>query len=497
MLIATFDSSLEGFEDCAGPATMTAIRRAIEGEHPLIQFLAELATFEYVRSPPIRYQNLLLAIFRELASQDLRPDENPLLDFVRGLPYVPESAFEGLTGLCPLFPEQSDNILNALTEYVLDAIASQTSFLGPLLNLSIHESDMIQVNAIKIVQKHFYKEGSFCIQIDEFAKEQLGVAVRRTEENERRPLYKFFFSILELNPFLFHTLLDEFCVTPDGPPKEELIRSLGQSVARMPFNKEMLGQALSTVTKENDMLLHAYLNFLTKGLPVFQADVAEMIKAQLRKPDPDARYLIPIIPTLSELEFKAFLPTLLTLGSGGLRTAIRTLLTVNPRPVTPPVFLIELHKYPSSVSYFAKVIEAMRICFQHTEIYKYEVSIQAVDVVAREHPLDLIMYTLLEMIQTFKDSHRYIIRNVLPILISRGIFREEPPWSLMKELLWKTSPLSIKTAAGQLEQEQMRDYIATYPDMKSLMLNHAKTNRIQWIVQLLSEEQEQDQENPL
>jgi hypothetical protein len=94
MLIGTFDSSLEGFEDCTGPATMTAIRRAIEGDHPLIQFLAELATFEYVRSPPIRYQNLLLTIFKELASQDLRPDENPLRDFVRGLPYVPESAFD-------------------------------------------------------------------------------------------------------------------------------------------------------------------------------------------------------------------------------------------------------------------------------------------------------------------------------------------------------------------------------------------------------------------
>jgi hypothetical protein len=170
------------------------------------------------------------------------------------------------------------------------------------------------------------------------------------------------------------------------------------------------------------------------------------------------------------------------------------LLTTVPRPVTPAVFLVELHKYSSDVPFFGKVIEAMKMCFQYPEIYKYELTIQAVDVVAREHPLDLIMYTLMEMITVFKESHRYIVKNVVPTLLSREIFKQAGPWKLMKELLWQTKPLSIKTAAHHLGTEQMLDYVKTFPEMKSLMFNYAKANRVQALVQLLSGEPEQGED---
>jgi hypothetical protein len=494
MLISTFDSSQEGFAECAGPATVTALRRAVEGDRLLVQFLAELATFEFVRSPPQRYQNLLFAIFRALGAQDPRADENPILSFVRGIPYIPETAFAGLVDLCPLYPEQAENMLNAIAEYAVEASATQAQFLRPLLGLSVHASATIQESAIRLVQSNFYKTGEFCERVNQFATEKLAWAVERTDEAEAKPMIRFFFAILELDPFLFLTLLDQFSRAPDGPPKRDLISSLIRSVPKMSFNRDMLGQALNVVTKDNDALIHAYLRGLNATVPVFQMDVAEMIKAQLKKPDPDPRYLIPIIPTLTELEFKLYLPLLLSLAPAGLRIAIRTFLTVTPRPVTPTVFLIELHKYLSTASFFPNVIVAMEACFKYKEIYKYEVSIQAVDVVAREHPLDLIMHTLLVMIDIFKENHRYIIRNVVPILISRGIFHEQEPWALMKELLWKTRPLSIKTTAAQLDADQMTDYVASYPEIKSLMLNHAKANRIQWLVQLLSDETGEEKE---
>jgi hypothetical protein len=128
----------------------------------MVQFVSELATYESVRSPPTRSENLLFVIFKQLAAQDPRPDENPLLDFIRG---VPESAFARLTSLCPQHPEQPDSIPNALTESVLPA-----SFLGPLLELSTHDRAVIQANAIRIVQKHFYKTEAFCAVVDRFER---------------------------------------------------------------------------------------------------------------------------------------------------------------------------------------------------------------------------------------------------------------------------------------------------------------------------------------
>jgi hypothetical protein len=40
-------------------------------------------------------------------------------------------------------------------------------------------------------------------------------------------MIRFFFSVLELNPFLIHTLLEQFALAPEGQAKSELIRSLG------------------------------------------------------------------------------------------------------------------------------------------------------------------------------------------------------------------------------------------------------------------------------
>jgi hypothetical protein len=258
----------------------------------------------------------------------------------------------------------------------------------------------------------------------------------------------------------------------------------------MPFDKVMLTQALQMVTPNNAGFLHYYLAQLTKIIPVLPPDVASLLKQQFLKED-DARYLIPIIPTLTEEEFKQFLPNLLKLEPRGLRTAIVNLLTLQPRPVTPLVFLIELHKFRADSANFDKVIEAMKICFNQTDVYGYKTSIQAMDVVARSHPLDLIMETLLVMLEKFKEGLKYIVLHLVPTLIGRQIYLLPQPWEQLKKLLYITKPTSFKPTVT-LPPDKVADFVRTYPDVRGMVLNHVRAIKNQTLIQLLSEESKED-----
>ncbi|OHT12176.1 hypothetical protein TRFO_18184 [Tritrichomonas foetus] len=591
MLIHTFDSTLDGFEECKGPATTAAIKHSIDINQILVPFLVVWAEFEFVRSSETRYKNLVIEIFKQLVYLDnadqhvssdilmannsnllaslttsmpqaipgalpgsmpqtipgampqaipgalpgtiqpnmpgnlnvnmagqmpqsipgavapnvaggnvvggiaagvsggnvagvppvsnlpsngsastsignLNEDDNYLMDFIKPLDFLPLELYSQLYDLCSNYPTQSNKILNAVNEYVSGAPASQEFFLRSLLALCVHDLEIVHLHAIEIIRT-YYKHGNEIEEINRFAVENLEKSV--TLENPM-PHLELFFAILDLDFSLFLNLMDVYAKSP----KQGLLREkLKQKIPTMHIGIDVIAQALEVApeNKHKTNLLHFYLSELAKKFSV-PPDLVELLKKQFLRIH-DSRYLIPIIPNLTEEEFKKYLPNILTLESHALKRAITSLLTSSIQPIKPVIFLIELHKPEIAGKYLDKAIEAMELCFEQKDIFTYQLSISAVDAVIRNKYYHLIMDTLLQMVKTYPSSHKYILYHVVQPLIFNNITQMEEPWKKLKRLLYETKPTSCKLALS-LPADKVKDLIEEYPDYQSLLVGTAK-----------------------
>ena len=490
MLINTLDETKGGFEEARGPVTRAAIMMAMDPDHPMVAFLSDWASYEFVRNSPVRYENLLCEIFISLASLEVKEDDNPVSDFVGPLPYIPQTIYPRLSRMCEDKPEQSANILTAVNEFLLQAPASRGAFLRSLLELSINQDERINTIGIQLVRDSFYKkEEKFKEEINNFASQQLRDVVASESANQTllnaNAMLKMFFSILELNAALFLDIMEVYGSVSDNLQKE-LRNRLELVIPHMQFDKGVVARALKLANSErrNLVLIHFYLAQLAKTLSFLPLDFVEMLTNKFKE-DGDARYLIPIIPYLPANDFISYLPAVLSMKQNAMRTAIVNLLKAG-KPIPPTIFLIELHKFPETSEIFSKAVDAMKICFKQTDIVTYQTAAKAVDTVVRQSNLDMIMETLLEMAQTHKDSIRYIVIHLLQnILMSKGIYEKARQWELMKQLLDKTKPLSLKVVVA-LPPDKVQDFVDTYPDIRGMVLNQAKSAKKQQIVELLS-----------
>ena len=485
MLINTVDVTYDGFEEAKGPATMSAIHRAVDPEHAMIPFLRDWLSYEFARNSLNRYENLLAAVCWSIANQTVKEDDNPMRDFLIALPLMPDGIYGKLANLCSERPDQSTNILNAVNEFLIQAPAARESFLDPLMHLCIKEDDMVNAPAIHVLRESFYKYERFKEQINNFAKEQLAQTVEHEDDVHSAAILKLFFSIMELNTSLFLSIM-EFYGRASANMKKHLRDGLEATVPKMSFDKGVVRKALEMASSEmkNVIVMHLYLSQLAKTLSVLPPEFVEMLKDQFLKQD-DARYLIPIIPSLTSGEFIQFLPKILSMKGPAMRTAITSLLTAG-QPLTPAVFLIELHKINENSPIFENAVSAMKFYFQHTDIITYESSIQAVEALVRKGNADMIVDTIEQVNDTFKDKIKYIVMHLLPVLINKKVYRMPRQWELMKKIMEKDKPHSFK-AVVTLPLEYIEDFVNTYPDLRGMVINCAKQQKKNHVVERLSE----------
>ena len=492
MLINTLDISYDGFQEAKGPATISAIRRAVDPETAMIPFLSAWACYELGRNTEGRYENLLNEICTSIASQTAKDNDNPMRDFIITLPLIPDPIFQRLADLCREQPEQSMHILNAVNEFFTQAPCARDSFLEPLLGLCINELEIVNGHAIHILRESFYKYEKFKDSINQFAKEKLQYAVENEKDIHATAILRMFFSVMELNASLFLTIMENYGkASPDM--KSQLRNGIEATIPKMSFDKGVVRAALDMVSNEmkNVVVMHFYLSQLATTLSVLPVEFVDMLKSQFLKVD-DARYLIPIIPSLSRDEFIEYLPKILMMKPNAQQAAIKSLLQAG-QPLRPALFLVELHRIaedsddPKKQQLFEKAVSAMKFYFQQTDIITYESSIQAVEAIVRRgiHH-DMIVETLLQMIDTFRTSLKYIVIHILPSLINRQVYKKKRQWEAMKQIFEKTKPLSFKYIVTLLPPDYISDFVATYPDLRQMIINQANQQNKPHVVELLT-----------
>jgi symplekin len=384
---------------------------------------------------------------------------------------------------------------------LIQAPASQQTFLTKLLDLCVCEGEEIHSKATEVVLANFYRTGSGASTVDSFAVSGLVDAIHNPNDMNCQAKLIFFFAIMEENTKMFLVLMSEYGSAPKTLRSEMHKRLKGCKSIWMTFDRNILSKALELAKPEADnvVLIHRYLRQLAETLTEHPPEFVELLKKQFQKHH-DARYLVPIMRSLTVDEFVQFLPDLLRLQSDALRLAIINLLSgksQSKEKVSRGRFLIELHKIDAASPVFEKAIEAVNICFKQTDVFTYETSISAVEAVCRNYAMDLVVYTLLVMIDLYKESHKYILTNLVQQLIGREIYRLEKPWELLQDLLYKTKPASFKIAVT-LPLDRVVDYVTRYPDIKAMMRNQAtlgvRTAAKDQIVKALTEKVEEEKE---
>jgi hypothetical protein len=496
MLIRTFDTTCEGFEAAQGPATLAAIRRAVENEPEMISFLFDWSAFEFCRNSRARYENLVCQICRQLATREPRPDDNPILDYVRDLPFVSDYIFRDLSRAAIDRVEQAANILNALKECVIQQRASQATFLPLLLELCVNPEGLISQSATGTVSTILYANEEFARQINGFAVLSLAQAVR-PDATETAARLQFFFRILELHTPLLLDLLR--CYGEADTALRARVRDLlAASIHEMKFSTEVLCQALD-IAREQEFarpLVHQYTLLLSGNTKALPLEFPRILKEEFER-SRETRYLIPIVYGLTAEEFKKFLPNLLGLPARPLQRFVQNFMAVaipQSRPMPPRNFLIELHRFPETAECFDGAIRAMKVCYdEYYGYFTYQLSIAALDVVAREadYAPDLLLHTLLVMLDKFKESHKYILRSLVPLIIGKGATKSTKNWELLKQLFYLTKPASFKLiVSSTLPIAQIKDFADTYPDIRPLVVNQAKLSNKTQLVQALTGERE-------
>lgn len=512
MLIGTYDSSVEGFEECTGPATLAAMKRAIEPDQVLVQFLVEWATFEFVRSPKKRYETLVINIFKNLveiaANTDLinvspildpaanvlsnqaeteetsssTSEESNVMKFIKNLEYLPDEIYPIIQDLCKQYPNYTSNILDAFKEYSAKAQSSLSLFLDALLSVCEESNPLIYQPAIGIITIYYKRRQPEIVSIiDEKAKEFLQKSL--TAESIQSYV-DFFFTILENNMSLFMDLLDAYSNSQSNDLRKSIKDKLRESADKMHYDvnivKELFNAAAADLPKKDKtVLIHLYLYKLSEKSRI-PSNLVDPIKNQFKLTS-DARYLIPIVPYLSEEEFKSDLPSILSLPAPALSKAINGLFTTKKPPMSPDRFLIEIHKPRIAKEMKEKAVYAMQICLSEKyflQYFPYDVTIRAVNVIVNNKYHDMIMETLLQITTvSFKNLPKcikYVLNTLLHTLVNNGITSIPTEWEVMKELIMKTTPTSYRPVLMILPYEQIKDLIDSNQDIKKYLRNTAE-----------------------
>ena len=493
MIITTVDKTVpETYLTCTGPCTETALAKSISDLNTFSEFINHWILYEYVKSPEERYFNLVKKIVIEICKHLTKNDsidENPFLSFFRSLPTINNKIFYDLAEQIIFNPTIAPIIINNMTVVSIKYPGNQNACLNTLLELSSSPDAAIRTVSIETCITQYYEMKTSVEKMEERALENLKNGSMQTTVEEARQYLQYFFEMMKHNSSLLPELLDFYGKMSDVVQKE--VRDMLQAqLSEIGFNIKAIEKCFARKTTENVKLIHFILTVLA-NISTIPKPLSEIIREEYNQTK-DARFLIPIIPSLSEKDFYKYLPEILRLSFSAIKQAIQMYLkaiqkegerireksgkkaseeAVEKLKVT---LLTELHNEPLDEKIAKETPRAIQYCISEKTDFPYTVIAAAVQIAITRKPLDFICCTLDEIYNQYKDHQSFVLNNFSQLL--KKDICNTPSWGRFKALIYKMIPNSFKFAYS-LPEEKLKDLIVTYPDLHEMMLNDTKTKR--------------------
>ncbi|CAD6969691.1 unnamed protein product [Tilletia controversa] len=259
----------------------------------------------------------------------------------------------------------------------------------------------------------------------------------------------------------------------------KLIKALGPSNARL---LELLRHYPDGA---ENLALVVFRALTETGRP---SALINIIKELANEREVNPRFLVPIMPDFDKADILRFLPRVVTLLNSGeaedhqLVTNVFHSIVVQPPAtfghvstnlprvrqtelLTPVELMSLLHHLP--IEWGLKcAIDAIKICFGMTEVFRSEVLGAVLNQIADEPQVPLLfMRTAIMAVSTYRSLTGYVGTNVLSGLITKKIWQTPVLWQGFIKCAQHTAPQSYG-ALIQLPLEQLKDVAQKSPPLK-------------------------------
>lgn len=265
-----------------------------------------------------------------------------------------------------------------------------------------------------------------------------------------------------------------------------LVRSLG------PSNGNLLRILREFPPGADGLALSVFTVMAEKGRT--QALVTAVKSLVSDRDNVDPHFLVPILPNLNKAEILKLLPkavAIINSKSAEDRTTLKALFaSVVTRPpqgfgsvstnlprvrdsdnLSPVELMGLLHAREKEIG-LKTTVDAIRICFSMTDVFRSEVLAAALNQLVEEPELPvLFMRTAIMAVSTYKSLAGYVSSNLLSRLIVKKIWQNKLLWDGFVLCAEQTAPGSF-AALLQLPQEQLMDVVKRKPALKEGLKAH-------------------------
>ncbi|RLM91571.1 uncharacterized protein C2845_PM08G22750 [Panicum miliaceum] len=440
------------------------------------------------------YEKFFLSLARSLIDSMPASDKS-FSKLLCDAPYLPESSFRLLEGLC--MSEDSQQIKDGDGDRVTQGLGTVWSLIlgrPPLrhvcldiaLKCAVHSQDEVRGKAVRLVAKRLYDLTYATEKIEQFATESLvGVA------NEHDVDTDINLKSLKESTTEFEVGSQETSVSgsqiPDagcsesGSFKTSLV-SPKQSAVSLSEAKRHTSLFFALCTKRPSLLQHLFNVYGRSPKVVKQilqtltdestpsADLVAAVK-QLYNTLKDASILIPLLPSFPKEEVLPIFPRLVDLPLEKFQDALARILqgTAHTGPaLTPAEVLIAIHDINPEKDKVAlkKVTDACTACFEQRTVFTQQVLEKSLNQLVDRIPIPLLfMRTVIQALDAFPALVDFVMA-ILSRLVNKQIWKMPKLWVGFLKLAFQTQPRSFDVLL-QLPPPQLEYMLNKYPNLRT------------------------------
>lgn len=465
-------------------------------EYSLFQGFTRHTYIKSEHKPDFPYNQLLSTIINKTIEMPDGKDKEKLLKKIYlEAPIISDEAIKLLVDMCELL-ELSNCGMELLKELALKRPPKQSKFLAALLKYSVHENFEIRekaiTNIVELYSEYKIQKG----RIESFASAWLQYLENsappseifdpeygRTEilhiwsEDLAKTCLALTLAIMPYHQEFIHNLSNVYATT-SSDMKRTVLKSIESSIRKMGIDSSDILKLIEQCPKGSETLVTRIVYILTeKTEPTLI--LVEKVRDLYQNKVPDVRLLIPILSGLNKKEIILALPKFLKLNPVVVKEVFNRLLNIGNdikntvTSITPAELLIALHTIDSKVE-LKFVVKATSICLSEKEIYTQEVLAAVLQQLVEISPLPtLLMRTVIQSLTLYPRLSNFIV-NLLQRLLVKQVWKQKVVWDGFLKCCQRLQPQTLSILI-QLPAAQLIDTIASCPELREPLLNHANT----------------------
>ncbi|KIY64034.1 hypothetical protein CYLTODRAFT_402460 [Cylindrobasidium torrendii FP15055 ss-10] len=239
-----------------------------------------------------------------------------------------------------------------------------------------------------------------------------------------------------------------------------------------------------------------------------------LAKSLIRERDLDARFLIPIIAEMDKADIIRHLPRIVSILDGKpenkalVKGVFSSVVTVPPDAgssssnmprlrrqdmLTPAELMLLLHDSEKEIG-IKQTMEAIRICFSMTDVYRSEILAAVMQQIMDKPVLPILfLRTVIQAVTTYKTLTKFVSTTLLSRLITKKVWTTPTLWEGFIYCAKVIAPASFG-ALLQLPKEQLKELVDKQPTLKAglkdfVMKKAPNKTKVSWFTEIFGEDE--------